>query len=370
MTLLADILDPAELAGAVETGLVRQQRHPDRPFVIYNYTEACQYAGAWTPVTLACRGLIVDTDGQIVARPFAKFFNHSESHAPRFDPAGAVAVTDKSDGSLGIIYHDGDGFAVATRGSFASDQARHATQLLRTRYAGFVPPVGRTVLVEIIYPANRIVIDYAGMDDLVLLGAVDIATGRTFGPEAVPDWPGPVIESFAYATLAEALAAPPRAGREGLVVHFPAADQRVKIKYAEYVRLHRLVTGLTARTVWEVMVAGGDLAALTEPLPDEFHAWVRGVAAELTATVDAEVAAVEAAYAEIVAALPDGWGRKEFAAAAVRSVHRGSLFLRLDGKDYRPGLWQRARPAGDPPDHPTTAHNSTEGPPITKVTEE
>jgi RNA ligase len=347
MTLLADVLDPAELATAVESGLVRTQRHPSRPFVIYNYTEACQYTAAWTPVTLACRGLVVAADGRIVARPYPKFFNHTEAHAPRLDPAAEVRVFDKADGSLGIVYHDGDGLAVATRGSFASDQAAHATALLRGRYPGFVPPAGLTVLVEIIYPANRIVLDYAGLDDLVLLGAVEIATGRTYGPEAVPQWPGPVVESFPYATLAEALAAPPRAGREGLVVHFPADDQRVKIKYDEYVRLHRLVTGLTARTVWEVLVAGGDLADLTAPLPDEFHPWVRGVAAELTATVEARAAAVEAAFAGIVATLPAGWGRKEFAAAAVRSEHRGALFLRLDGKDYRPGLWQQARPAGD-----------------------
>src|SRR3954454_6890843 len=251
MTLLADVLDPAELAIAVEKGLVRTQRHPSRPFMIYNYTEACQYTGAWTPVTLACRGLVVDADGKIVARPFSKFFNHSEAHAPRLDPAATVAVTDKSDGSLGIVYHDGEGLAVATRGSFVSDQARHATSVLQTRYVGFVPPPGLTVLVEIIYPGNRIVVDYDGLDDLVLLGAVDIATGRTYGPAAVPTWPGPVVETFGYATFAEALAAPPRAGREGLVVHFIGADVRVKIKYADYVRLHRLVTGLTARTVWE-----------------------------------------------------------------------------------------------------------------------
>jgi RNA ligase len=358
MTLLADVLDPVELSTAVENGHVRMQRHPTRPFVIYNYTEACQYAGAWTPVTLACRGLIVSGDGVVAARPLSKFFNHSESHAPRLDPGSAVRVTDKADGSLGIVYHDGHGFAVATRGSFASDQALHATELLRTRYADFVPPVGLTMLVEIIYPGNRIVIDYQGLDDLVLLGAVDIATGRTFGPDAVPEWPGPVVESFEYATFADALAAPPRDGREGLVVHATGADERVKIKYAEYVRLHRLVTGLTARAVWEVMVNGGDLTAMLEPLPDEFHVWARGVAAELTAWVEARAEAIEAAYAEIVAALGDGWGRKEFAAIAVRSEHRGSLFLRLDGKDYRPGLWQQARPEGD-----RTPHGS-------KVTEE
>jgi RNA ligase len=358
MTLLADVLDPAELAIAVETGLVRTQRHPSRPLTIYNYTEACQYSGAWTPVTLACRGLVVNAAGKIVARPYAKFFNHSESHAPRLDPAAAVAVTDKADGSLGIIFHDGDGLAVATRGSFASDQALHATALLRTRYAGFTPPPGLTVLVEIIYPGNRIVVDYRGMDDLVLLGAVDIATGRTYGPEAVPDWPGPAVETFGYATFAEALAAPPRDGREGLVVHFTGADVRVKIKYADYVRLHRLVTGLTARTVWEVLANGGDLDTLTAPLPDEFHVWVRAVAAELTALVDARAAAIEQAYSAIVADLPEGWGRKEFAARAVRSEYKFALFLRLDGKDYRPVLWQHARPAAD-----LTMHG-------TKVTEE
>ncbi|MGW4946331.1 RNA ligase [Actinoplanes sp. NPDC004185] len=346
MTLLADVLDPAELASAVENGHVRVQRHPSRPYEIYNYTEACQYTGAWTPVTLACRGLIVAGD-TVLARPLAKFFNHSEAHAPRLRPDAPVSVTDKADGSLGIIFPDEDGWAVATRGSFTSEQARHATAVLRTRYPDFTPPAGLTVLVEIIYPANRIVLDYGGLDDLILLGAVDIATGRTFGPDAVPLWPGPVVESFTYATLAEALAAPPRDGREGLVVHLTDSDERVKIKYAEYVRLHRLVTGLSARTVWEVLVSGGDLDALTEPLPDEFHAWVSSVAAELTGAVAALAQAVEAEFAAIVAELPAGWGRREFAARAVRSEHRGALFLRLDDKDYRPGLWQLVRPAGD-----------------------
>jgi RNA ligase len=348
VTLLADVLDPAELAAAVEAGHVRTQRHPERPYAIYNYSEACVYANAWTPVTLTCRGLIVDeTTGVVLARPFPKFFGHEQPGAPVLELAAKVAVTDKADGSLGIIFRDGDGWAVATRGSFQSDQARHATAVLRSRYADFAPPAGLTVLVEIVYPENRIVLDYAGLDDLILLGAVDIATGATYGPAAVPQWPGPIVQEFGYATLAEALAAPPRDGREGLVVHFLDTDERVKIKYEEYVRLHRLVTGLSARTVWDVLVAGGDLDALTAPLPDEFHAWVRRVATELAADVDARAAAVEAAFATIVAGLPDGWGRREFAMQAVKHDDRGALFLRLDDKDYRPGLWQQVRPAGD-----------------------
>ena len=345
-TRLTDILDATALTDALAAGHVRIQRHPGQPLSIYNYTEACTYGQFWTPVTTTCRGLIVDDrTGTVLARPFAKFFNHNQPEAPTLRLDAPVTVTDKADGSLGIIYPDpAGGFAVATRGSFASTQAGHATAVLRERYADFVPPAGLTVLVEIVYPANRIVLDYGGLDDLVLLGAVEIATGRTHGPEAVPDWPGPVVERLSHATLAEALAAPPRDNREGLVVHCRETDQRVKIKYADYLRLHRLVTGLTARSVWDVLVNGGDLAALVEPLPDEFHAWVRDVVATLTATVEDQATQIERAYLEIVTGLPDGWSRREFAQAVRTHPDRGQLFLRLDGKDFRPLLWQRVRP--------------------------
>ncbi|MGW4465237.1 RNA ligase [Micromonospora sp. NPDC004704] len=352
VTPLAHVFDPSALAEALAEGLVRVQRHPELPLSIYNYTEACTYASIWTPVTLACRGLIVDdVTGAVLARPYPKFFNHDQPGAPDLRLDAPATVTDKADGSLGVIFPTPDGYAVATRGSFTSDQARHATELLRTRYPGFVPPAGHTVLVEIIYPTNRIVLDYAGLDDLVLLGSVEIATGRSHGPAAVPGWPGPVVEPLPYRTFAEALAAPPRDNREGLVVHWPDTDQRVKIKYADYVRLHRLVHGLSARTVWDVMVHGGSLTNLVEPLPDEFRAWVEAVAAELTATVAARAARIETAYVEIVAGLPDGWTRRDFASRALAHPERAALFLRLDGKDHHPLLWQQAKPAGDRTPH-------------------
>ncbi|WP_433057118.1 RNA ligase [Dactylosporangium sp. CS-033363] len=340
-----ELCDPALLADMVTGGYVRTQTHPSLPLVIHNYTEKAQYENVWNAATLACRGLVVSRDGRVLARPFAKFFNHGQPGAPALDLDGPVAVTDKADGSLGVLFPTPDGWALATRGSFDSEQARHATKLWSRRYAGrFEPPAGLTLLFEIIYPGNRIVLDYGDLDDLVLLGAVDIATGRSHGPSAVPGWPGPVVESFGFATLAEALAAPPRDNREGLVVHFTGPDTRVKIKYSEYVRLHRIVTGLNARVVWEAMLADG-LDELLEPLPDEFHAWAMDIAAGLTASVQALTADVEREYAEVVTSLPDGWTRKDFALAVARSPRRGCLFLRLDHKDYSALLWQQVRPA-------------------------
>lgn len=254
--------------------------------------------------------------------------------------------------SLGILYPTGDGqFAVATRGSFASDQAVHATEVWRERYAArFTPPPGLTVLAEIVYPQNRIVVDYGDTDDLVLLGAVETATGAVLDPSWVPHWPGPCASAIAAESFAAALALPPRPNAEGLVVRCLHTGAMLKLKQEDYVRLHRIVTGLTARTVWEYLLTGGPLDDLIAPLPDEFHAWVRGVAAGIASGVAAEAERLDAEFRALVAQMPDGWtpsdraGRKDFAAVAVPHPDKWAMFLLLDGRDLRPELLKRARP--------------------------
>src|SRR5689334_2572498 len=160
-TLLRDLVDVALLDDMVARGFVSAQWHPRQRLRIFNYTAACQFAAEWNEATLLCRGLVVDADaGVVLARPFAKFFNYGQPGAPALDPTAPVDVYDKLDGSLGILYPSDGGWAVATRGSFASDQAVHASAVLASRYPSFVPPPGHTVLFEIIYPGNRIVVDY------------------------------------------------------------------------------------------------------------------------------------------------------------------------------------------------------------------
>jgi len=117
-----------------------------------------------------------------------------------------------------------------------------------------------------------------------------------------------------------------------------ATGHRVKIKYAEYVRLHRIVTGLNARAVWERLVAGTDPV---DGIPDEFHDWVAAVVSSLTTSVDAAAASVETAYADVVTTLPDGFERRDYAVAIAAHPLRPLLFLRLDARDYRKLLWDR-----------------------------
>jgi RNA ligase len=350
---LDELFDPAALNAALEGGYVRRQFHPSEPLAILNYSEKAAYENAWDAVTLACRGLIYNTETwQIVARPFGKFFNHGQVGASVIHLDAPVHVTDKADGSLGILYPvPSGGWAISTRGSFASDQALHATELYNREYAHrFDPRPEQTVLFEIVYPTNRIVVDYGDTDDLLLLGAVETATGTVLDPTWVSDWPGPAVATFTAPTLADALVLEPRPNAEGIVVRCLNTGGMVKIKQADYVALHRIVTGLSARTVWQHLADGKPLAELVEPLPDEFHQWVQDIANGITTAVQKEACRLEEEYTRVRDAMPGTWqagdraSRAEFAKVAAKHPDSWAMFALLDGKDIRPKLLYNAKP--------------------------
>jgi RNA ligase len=341
---LSDLLDLDALEKAIADGNVRVQTHPgDDDLRIYNYTEQAQWSRTWDEVTTQCRGLIVCGD-EVIARPWAKFFNYGEHPEGALDLRAPSEVTDKKDGSLGILYEAPDGLAIATRGSFASEQAIHATEVLRERYADAVFESGWTYLFEIVYPENRIVLDYGDLDDLILLGAVSIETGRAVGPNV--EWPGRRTEMLPYSCLAEALSAPVRPNAEGLVVRYVASGLMVKIKQDDYVALHRIITGLNARVVWEEIGNGRTVQDLCEPLPDEFHAWVKEVADGLNSEAARIYDAAVAEHRAIQSELGDIFLRKDYAIRASRSPLKSWLFLLLDGNDPWPRIWHSLKPSG------------------------
>lgn len=344
--MYADLFTQDELSAMIESGYVRSNAHPEADLYILNYTEKAAYEGLWNNITLNCRGLIVDLEGNVVARPFPKFFNYGQPGCPEIDLDASVVVSDKMDGSLGILYPIDDSWAIATRGSFNSEQAIHATEVLRTKYADFKPVSGYTYLFEIIYPENRIVCDYAGMDDLICLGVVNNDNGASFDADFADAllWNGPVAEVFSYSTMREALAAEPRPGKEGFVVHFFDSDIRVKIKQEDYIALHRIVTGLNARSIWQAML-DDKVDELIEQIPDEFHQFIRDVESHLNLLVWAQVDCVHQIFNQIMLSKPVT--KKDFALKVMTQSwckDSWALFNLWDGKDIRKEFLRRAKP--------------------------
>lgn len=357
MTHINDLFTPAALAAAQADGLVRARRHPELPLTMYSYTARAQYQDVWDDVTRTCRGLIVDDEGLVRARPWPKFFEYrapAPGQPKTVDLGQAAEVTDKLDGSLGILYPGAGGAAVATRGAFDSEQAVHATQLYRDRYAGrWTPNPELTYLFEIIYPGNRIVVDYDDVDDLFLLGACRLSDGAGIPLGEITGWPGPRTETMPARTLAEALALAPRPGAEGLVATLRDGGVKLKIKQADYLRLHKIVTGTTPLTVWEHLSEKRPLGELVEGTPDEFHAWLRETAAGFEQQYGELLAEAQAAYGAILAELGDAAPRRDFARAALAYGDLKHLLFGLaDDKMNKvdAAIWRTLRPTENGPE--------------------
>lgn len=347
MTHISEVIDLAELDRLRADKLIGAQLHPaDSDYVILNYTNRAQYMNAWCPTTKACRGLSFRAStGEVLARPFAKFFNLGQLDSI---PSGNFDAYEKMDGSLGVIYQAPDGLpAVSTRGSFASEQAQWATQFLRndtrlTTSAIDAIAAAQTMLVEIIYPANRIVVNYGPKADLTYLATIDIETGvdtfEEFG------WSGPKAQHYPGADL-DAITAMNGDNAEGFVLRWRDCGTRAKAKLPEYVRLHKILTGVSERTIWEIISSGQSLDEIVELVPDEFHQWVQATVANLH---DA-YRAIEAEAFQTYSTLPSGLDRKAQAAIITKSAYPGIVFAMLDNKEYASKIFAMLKPAATKP---------------------
>ena len=115
-------------------GYVNVQKHPVFDYHIYNYAQKTQFEKKWNPATLQARGLILNGRGEVVARPFKKFFNFQEHQNNQIPWHEKFCVLEKVDGSLGITYIGEDGEVyMATRGSFTSEQAIFASNWIQSK---------------------------------------------------------------------------------------------------------------------------------------------------------------------------------------------------------------------------------------------
>lgn len=360
-TLLRYILPFDLFKQMLDEGFIRSQVHPLYPeLMIFNYTEKAQYDRVWNAATNACRGLIVAVpptglvDAEVVARPFGKFHNLNTEYVPEtleenLPTDAPPLVTTKLDGSMGILYYWNAEWWIATRGSFDSEQARWATAWFRQNIGNWVMAEDDvTPVFEVIYQTNRIVVDY-DFEGLVLLGVMDNYSGKELSRDAVEfiaeDNNVKIVEKFTK-SLAEC-AAENTPNEEGYVLTY-SNGVKVKVKFAEYCRLHRVLTGLNPRSIWEMLSQGSDAsvdAIIDDPkMPATFLVWFTGWVIQLRM----KFALIEAEAQGVYARRPVEASRKDLAMYFKQTPHLSSiLFAMLDGKNFTSIIWDRIEPAGN-----------------------
>jgi RNA ligase len=258
-----------------EDGWLLKQTHPTLDLTIWNYSPKVQYDRYWDDVTLQCRGLVTNSEGAIIARPFKKFFNYEELPIEHI-PNESFEVYDKMDGSLGILFYYNNEWHLATRGSFTSDQAIRGKEILKN-YDTTELLTDYTYLFEIIYPENRIVIEY-DKEMLMLLGAIKTETGEEMDYASL-GWHSimqgyPLVKKYNGVNDYKTLKAIVSNDQEGFVIRFKNGF-RMKIKGEEYCRLHRILTNVSTRNIWEYLRENKPFDDLLEKVPDEFYNWVK-----------------------------------------------------------------------------------------------
>ena len=304
-----------------------------------------------------CRGLITNLDGRVLARPFSKFFNLNESEESKIEnlPAIESEIYEKLDGSFLIQYYsnydkDDNKVYVATRGSFKSDQAKWGTEWLQNkgyRRADFKE--GYTYMYEAIYPGNRIVVDYDGREECVLLAVKEIETGKEIDHiEEAKRLGLPYARKFNH-TLQQLLELLPQMyNEEGYVAKY-SDGLRVKLKGEDYKRLHKLLTQFSTTSIWEYLKDGKGLKDVEDRVPVDFKNWVEEKKNVLVSEKCSIIEAVKKAYG-LIKGLES---RKEQALKLMKEHKKVAplVFNLLDGKEEsaEQGAWKMVKPKWELP---------------------
>jgi RNA ligase len=190
-----------------------------------------------------CRGLIFDTEGNIMSRPFHKFFNineKEETQSHRLDLTRAHIVMDKLDGSMIRPVRMHGMVRLATKMG-VTDIAMEAEKLLDPGQYDWLDDMmvdGFTPIFEYVAPTNKIVVEYAEAK-LILTAVRETVSGEY---RSLRQWDAPfeivsgadsIYDLDAYLSVARG-----ETSREGDIIRF-ADGHMVKVKNDWYVQIHK-----------------------------------------------------------------------------------------------------------------------------------
>jgi RNA ligase len=364
-----------ELQEYIDSGMIDSQHHETFPLVILTYGRKAVADNTWPAPVRKCRGLIVREDTEeIIARPYEKFFNLGTAGMPETEMAAATrepdALYEKMDGFLCILYEWEGQKYLASKGSFHSTHAKWATATYRKleekRGWPIYWPTGCTPVFEGITKNLRIVVDYGDREELVLTGIVDIESGEETTPSKlwrfgqINRFKTPTIYPFTLAWANKDSLTSGQKNFEGYVAYWQRPGQtplRLKIKYTEYLRIHRMVSGVSPKRIFEALQNGWP-AEMNEWLDDStpwFNKFVATWKSVLETKYKSLVIGATNAYVETKAKAYNSvatlgsiglWTRKQWAEEFKKYPEdlQPILFAMFDGKNIEPFIWKRVKP--------------------------
>lgn len=231
------------------------QRHPFADLYIFGYyRDSTKYRyNRWDATNSACRGLITDLQGKVVQRPFSKFWTFRQYLAEdllllsegqtKVLGFPVRSIHEKVDGTMGILYWVEDVPYIATQRSFTNAKALKGTQILHARYSHLFDRLDKslTYVFEIIYKETAILVEYDMDEELVLIGLIETASGRSLPLESCTlgfrTARNLTAQYSAYANDLGKLESLDLPNAEGFVITYED-ESRVKLKFPSFRKAH------------------------------------------------------------------------------------------------------------------------------------
>lgn len=321
----------------IKEGYLMKKCHDD--LYLLNYTRKCTYEKKWNAITLKNRGNVyeMETD-KIIAKTFPKFFNLVElpiKTQKQLLSRDDYRCYEKLDGSLGIIYNYDDEWRINTRGSFKSKQSKEAVKILKENYDLSDVQENITILAEIIYPKNRIVIDYGDKRELILISAYNRETEKELPRKKVEELSEmtgmPIVKEYdlTFDAMFE-FQEKDDLSKEGFVVRF-SDGTRIKIKSKKYLSIARILSNLTPLRVWENMVCGKVNQAFLEEVPEEFREELEEMKNKLEKHYNKLMIEIQNEFDLVM----DKYQSRKEIGLAKGLKHKGCMFSLMDGKNNK-----------------------------------
>jgi len=260
----------------VNKGNIREITHSyHKELKMYLYSSHAVFNDEWNIFTLMARGLIIDTKNkEVLAAPFTKFFNYGEVvKDPRTFFEEPYIVTEKVDGSMGIMFFYENKWRIATKGSFESKQAKWAEEWIYQYMPLDKIDANNTYIFEIVYPENKIIVDY-DFSGLVLLGIID-SFGLEYPYEQMVEEAKylnvMITKKYTFVSIEDILKKAKVLSKlqEGFVIRFKNGI-RLKVKGEEYLRIHKAISDITPVKIWQEMLDGKNLDNKRKDIPEEY----------------------------------------------------------------------------------------------------
>jgi len=130
------------------------------------------------------------------------------------------------------------------------------------------------------------------------------------------------------------------------------------LKFKDYVRLHSIITNLTARDIWKTLKEGKDISEIINNVPDEFDNWVREKINFFNIEHKRILDDTILRHKKVKNSLSKNYTKKEFALKNIElnnKEYKGLVFSIENGLDISEQIWKLLYP-----DHEKAFFNQNE----------